>query len=516
VKVKNENASMLKQKRRSFLFLPGFFHIIETFIDQLEKDAGKQFIITGQTYDGVSSMRFQTSGHVQARLSAWATYVYCRSHLLNLAIKEAVENNCYDSFDTLRASLVYIRDSLQRLEILLNSQKINGTSKRGINLHNFVKKQNQYFSSFIAGHTIPKPSKTRWTYNYEIVRFGVKHYLSIVQTLATISQLKVDGASDGKRYAIDLLHYRTVFEILLLKDILQPAMKFLRQIERRTSCMDNFAMHVEAAVAAISHTVQNFDFTSLRVLMDNLQQYMPAIPSTAHSTRSRAPAQVILTQQTYDEDELRAHGEQIVESVLQSLNTRFDREAKELIKNLSILSTPSNITAEELLQNDLIQKYTNEITYKHIGVDNKVYTRTDPPLLDFYKLKTDVHSFLSLTKDKNTITSILVHLANCGQEQASEWYRLYQVLATFAVGSNEAERSFSALRRIKSWQRNRISSSTVEICIKFATLAPTLTEEAIQYIIHDFISHPGRAKTRHITIFIEDDHEVQQGNSDED
>jgi hypothetical protein len=46
VKVKNENASMLKQKRRSFLFLPGFFHIIETFIDQLEKDAGKQFIIT--------------------------------------------------------------------------------------------------------------------------------------------------------------------------------------------------------------------------------------------------------------------------------------------------------------------------------------------------------------------------------------------------------------------------------------------------------------------------------------
>jgi len=126
-------------------------------------------------------------------------------------------------------------------------------------------------------------------------------------------------------------------------------------------------------------------------------------------------------------------------------------------------------------------------------------------------------SFLALTKDKATITSVLRHLANYGQEHALEWYRLYQVLATFAMGSNEAERSFSALRRIKSWQRNRISSSTVEICIKVATLAPTLTEEAIQYIIDDFKSHPGRAKTRNITIFMDDDDDKeQQQNSDED
>ncbi|CAF5014118.1 unnamed protein product [Rotaria sp. Silwood1] len=307
------------------------------------------------------------------------------------------------------------------------------------------------FDTTGEGHTIPKPSKTRWTYNYEIVRFGVKHYLPIVQTLATISQLKIDGASDGKRYAIDLLQYRTAFEIILLQNILQPAMKFLRQIETRASCMDNFTMHVDAAVATISRAVEEFDFISLRTLMNNVQQYMPTIPSTTHSTRSRAPAQVVLIQQDFDEDELRENGQQIVASVLQSLNTKFDREAKELIKNVSILSTPSKMTADELLHNELIQKYTNEITYKHISVDNKVYTRTDSPLLDFYKLKTDVHSFLTLTKDKTTITSVLTHLAKYGQEQAPEWYRLYQVLATFAVGSNEAERSFSALRRIKSW-----------------------------------------------------------------
>ncbi|CAF1312112.1 unnamed protein product [Rotaria sordida] len=270
------------------------------------------------------------------------------------------------------------------------------------------------FDTTGEGHTIPKPSNTRWTYNYETVRFGVKHYLSIVQTLTTISQLKIDGASDDKRYAIDLLQNRTAFKIILLKNILQPAMKFLRQIETRVSCMDNFTMHVDAAVAAISQTVKEFDFISLRTLMNNVQQYMPTILSTTHSTRSRAPAQAVLIQQTFDENELRESGEQIVASVLQSLNAKFDREAIELIKNFSILSTPSKMTADELLNNESIQKYTKEITYTHISVDNKVYTRTDPPLLNIYKLKTDVHSFLTFTKDKTTITSILTHLAKYG------------------------------------------------------------------------------------------------------
>jgi hypothetical protein len=78
-------------------------------------------------------MRHQTSGHVRSRLSAWGFYIYCRSHLLNLAVKETGENHFYDSFDTLKSALSFIRDSPQRLEILLNSQKLNGTSKQGIN-----------------------------------------------------------------------------------------------------------------------------------------------------------------------------------------------------------------------------------------------------------------------------------------------------------------------------------------------------------------------------------------------
>ncbi|CAF4782704.1 unnamed protein product, partial [Rotaria sp. Silwood2] len=147
--------------------------------------------------------------------------------LLNLAVKDSGEDDFYDAFDTVKSTLSFIRDSPQRLEILLNCQKLNSTSKRG--------------------HTVPKASKIRWSYNYEILRFTVKHYLPIVQTLTTISQLKTDGSSDAKRYSVVLLKYETVFEIMMLRNIFKISMKFLRQIESRGSCLDSFSLHVQAA-----------------------------------------------------------------------------------------------------------------------------------------------------------------------------------------------------------------------------------------------------------------------------
>ena len=80
-------------------------------------------MITGQTYDGASNIRHQTTGHVANRLSAWGFYICCRSHLFNLTVKETGENHFYEAFDTLKSALVFIRYSPQRLEILLRESE---------------------------------------------------------------------------------------------------------------------------------------------------------------------------------------------------------------------------------------------------------------------------------------------------------------------------------------------------------------------------------------------------------
>jgi hypothetical protein len=94
---------------------------VEEFITTLQKDVGKKFIITAQTYDGAAAMRFQCKGHVLSRLSAWGFYIYCRSHLLNLSIKDAIEGSFYDTFDTIKSALVFLGDSTHILRMICMS-----------------------------------------------------------------------------------------------------------------------------------------------------------------------------------------------------------------------------------------------------------------------------------------------------------------------------------------------------------------------------------------------------------
>ena len=61
-------------------------------------------------------------------------------------------------------------------------------------------------------------------------------------------------------------------------------MKFLRQIESCGACLDNFSLHVEAATTSISKAAQDLDFDSFKSLMKDLQQYVPIISATTHST----------------------------------------------------------------------------------------------------------------------------------------------------------------------------------------------------------------------------------------
>ncbi|CAF4546828.1 unnamed protein product [Rotaria sp. Silwood2] len=456
----------------------GIFYVVEEFVNNLQKQAGKELIITAQTYDEAACMRFQAQGHIRSRLSAWGFYIYCRSHLLNLGVKDAIEYSFYDAFDTIKSALIYLSDSPYRIEILFNSQKTTGSR-----------------------HSVPKPSETRWSYSFEIVRFACQHYSAIIMTFTRISQSKGAGSSNGRRYVMDLMKPLIVFQIHLLRDVLRPAMKFLRQIEKRGLCLDEFAVDVDAARETISPAMNNFDFISYRTTLSNIKEYAPLVQLTPHSTRFQQQS----VNMDFDECELKTIGDDFVQNVLKSLDDRFNSEAKQIIQNLCIFSSPSNFSSEELISNPLIQKYTSPITYIHKGVDGKVYERTDQPLLNIKFLKDDVYAFLKIVENISSIPSILLRLAKLGSEQCTEWFRLYQILATFAVDSNEAERMFSTLRRIKSWLRNRLSDTTVEILLKLSNLDIQLTDDGIDFIVQDFIKNPGCAKSRNVTLFFESD-----------
>jgi len=324
-------------------------------------------------------------------------------------------------------------------------------------------------------------------------------------SFASISQSKNTGSSDARRYLTDLIKPIIVFQIHFLRGVLRPAMKFLKEIEKGGLCLDQFSCNVNAAKQTISQAMNKFDFSSFRATLNKIKTYAPVSKLTSHSTQLQETTSIDL-----NEDELRSMGNDFVQHVLKSLDERFNSEAQEIIQNLYILSSPSNQSPKQIINNPLIQKYTSPTTYKHKGVDGKIYERTDKPLLNMQNLKDDLYAFCKIVENLTSIPSILLKLAKSGSEQCLEWYRLYQILATFAVGSNESERMFSTLRRIKSWSRNQFSDSTIEALVKVSSLDIQLTDEAINYIIQDFVKNPGRAKSRNVKLFLETDQEKQK------
>ncbi|CAF1302216.1 unnamed protein product [Rotaria sp. Silwood1] len=401
-------------------------------------------------------------------------------------VEDAIENSMYDTYDTVHSTLVFLRDSPHRLQVLFESQKLTNSNKKE--------------------QTVPKSSETRWSYAYELLQFMCKHYTAIIITLSTISQYNANGSSDGRRFALDLMKPTVIFQIHLMRDALRPALKFLRQIEKRGSGLDEFSIHVDAARNTIKQVVEMFDFNQIRSILNDIQQYLPAIQPTFPSTRFQH--QELSTD--FDEEQCRAMGKTFINSFLQSLDDRFNAEAKQLIENIAILSSPFKYSAEQLLQNPLIAQYCSSMSYRHVAVNRQTYERTDPPLLNYQKLKDDAFAFLTIVGDVTSITAIVKRLAEHGSEQCSEWYNLFQILATFAVGSNEAERTFSTLRRIKSWLRNSLSDTTLEVLVKMSAMKVNLSDDAIQFIIEDFINNPQQAKRRNIKVFIDDNNDKER------
>ena len=91
-----------------------------------------------------------------------------------------------------------------------------------------------------------------------------------------------------------------------------------------------------------------------------------------------------------------------------------------------------------------------------------------------------------------------------GQYLVLEWLKLYQFLTTLPIGSDECERSFSALQRIKTKLGNRLSSTALETAVKFTTLKPNVTDDDLDNIVQSFRSYPGRAKACNVKISVID------------
>ena len=374
---------------------------------------------------------------------------------------------------------------------------------------------------FSKGSKVPTASDSRWVYHCQLADFAWTHMVSIVSALIEIHESNKESSDTANGYAICFTNEKFIYEVGIMKIILGHAKSFLKQTENRSITFDKFSMCLDSTVARIENTLEEFDYEIYKQKIKDCRDALPLRQRTAHSTRSSNSTSNTPNDNHMDtKTNLNIYGQKIVNSTLESIKERFGQDSRIIMDNISMFTKVNDYSDDQVLKNPLLNIYCNQMYYKHEGVDHKIYERTDGPLLCFRHLEKELPQLRVLlknaqndiirikekknTNDETCLLNIVKFLSVNGQCLVPEWFKLYQVLITLPIGSNECERSFSALQRIKTKLRNSLSSTALETAVKFTVLKPNVTDDDLDNIVQYFCSYPGRAKARNIKIFLSD------------
>ncbi|CAF4180389.1 unnamed protein product, partial [Rotaria magnacalcarata] len=180
---------------------------------------------------------------------------------------------------------------------------------------------------------VPRASETRWVYHCQIANFVWIHLIAIVSALIQIGESNVDGSDTANGYAIRFVNEIFMYEVGIMKIILEHAKAFLKQTENRTTTFDKFS--------------RCLDSTGVRIKNALITQRTP------YSTRSYRSTNNNLNQDNtnaYMQTDLNSFGTKFINSTLQSIDEHFGEDSRIVMDNISMFTKLNEYNNDEVLK----------------------------------------------------------------------------------------------------------------------------------------------------------------------
>jgi hypothetical protein len=436
-------------------------------IANLVKDALVRFgmpleLLRYQTYDGAANMSGSHNGcqAVVKRDQPLALYVHCGAHVTHLVASSA------------SSSIPLIRDSLSLVQDLGNLNKASGKVKlifkrmeSNIDVASCDTPQ--------AFQSIKPLCPTRWLSRCAAITPVLSGYSHVLQSLeAAATELVAETATKAsgllKRFedASTLLGLEMTMQVLPLLESLN---KSLQSTSMTASGMIDAVMCVKnelkrrrseeefkVLLARVNSSIEDLELEPLRLPR---QKKVPA-----RFTGSGAAHQA-----TSVEDYFRPKYYEFIDHCTQQLETRFSSDD---------MKTYSSIESV-LLSTELLPDDAHIILSKYPEV-NTTYLQSELPM--FHR-----HAKVKLT----SLTQVVIH-ARALKKEVRDLFpsviALIRLLLLCPASSAEAERSFSSLRRLKTWLRTTMTQqrlNSVALCHVHQDLLDSIDMDAI---LRDFVS----------------------------
>ena len=399
-------------------------------------------LIRGQAYDGAAVMSSEKAG-VQAKIkeiSPLAVYTHCYAHCLNLSI----------------ASTCNLQE-VRNLVGLINEVYLF--------LHNSPKRQ-QMFQLTISYHLpdsshskLPGLCKTRWIERHTCYEVFLEMYVVLVTFLDAIispheyPELASSSGSwdwdrdtivkaQGMKSALSSFHTISVF--IITKNILDMVKSLAIKLQQKDQDVLEAYRMIDEVVQGIRYTRttidENFHFWYADIL--ELADSVGAIETVPRKTaimknRSNTPSDS--AEQHYK----RTIAIPLLDNLSVQMDQRFngeDRHARGLLSLVPSIFLDSTVNPDEYI-NDML-KWDKDLQYpKSLGSEIRRWK--------------GLWMNIKVSGKKSEIPKTLLEaLGACDRDSFPNIHFLLVVGCTLPISSAEAERSFSLMRRIKTYARS--------------------------------------------------------------
>ena len=395
--------------------------------------------IVSQGYDGASIMSGQLSG-VQARIKSIvpsAVYIHCSAHCLNLCLVDCVKSvqHAGEFFALLESLYVFLSSSKWHVLYTEHQQKL------------YPDKQVR---------RLQRLSDTRWACRASVVATLCYTFEAVLATLVDFINGNNDGArvSEARGILLQLKSARFLVCLVTFDQVLSLT-KGLSDVLQSTSLdLAKAANLVSATIESVqelrSDTQWQRVFAHLERIATHYGIDMTPI-SVARRVRhppSRLEADFVVMSTTgvrntssssrciSDEYKINFYY-CIIDAVLFELNRRFDKKNQDIMLSLQACSP---------------------------GSSNSLDITVLQPFIDIYNLNSEelmieiplVKRVLSKESDLQDLSDVLLELVPL-RSAFPNVVKLFQIGMTISVSTAKCERTFSTLKRIKSFLRTTMS-----------------------------------------------------------
>lgn len=414
--------------------------------------------LVGQTYDGASVMSGDLHG-LQARIKGvapQALFIHCYAHRLNLILQDAATKikECRIFFANVSGISAFFSNSTKRMKVL----------------------------DEISGRRLPSGSNTRWNFKSRTIEAVINHKSQLIEVFDTF--VNSDEFSRDKETIRESVGFKKIlgdFTFLFL-------LNTFHLIYEHTDVIFNIVQSKFTDVAYCKNRIQNLLVTLKKFRDDN---YFNKIFSDVCEVIGQ-PAKRRKTDHDGFGDST-TYYKRLFNEILDITSTQIDVRFKDFDQLIFLdLANKSKFTAFKVefphtCLNALLQSY--------------------PKLFDKVKLQNELrvwYSDPSIFGELSDFTDILEFIhANDLQNEVPQIYKLLCLILSLPATSASVERSFSALKRIKTCTRNSMGQSRLSNLGKISIEAGLIKQlqECHEFKFYEKVTdHFAITKTRRIDL----------------